>query len=107
MSLPGPPFRLSALFCTVVLEATTIAGRLLSGESAAAWAARTQPPLWMRIHHMFWAIPVAALAAAVIGRWPRVGRVLAGFAVGLVASDLLHHFVVLPLWVGNIGWHWP
>ena len=19
----------------------------------------------------------------------------------------MHHFLVLPLWVGNTGWHWP
>ncbi len=30
-----------------------------------------------------------------------------GIAAGLVLSDLVHHFVVLPLWVGNTGWHWP
>jgi hypothetical protein len=30
-----------------------------------------------------------------------------GIAGGLILSDLLHHFVVLPLWVGNTGWHWP
>ena len=56
---------------------------------------------------MFWAIPVAAVAGAVWGRWPRVARGSAAVAVGLVASDLLHHFAVLPLWVGNVGWHWP
>ena len=92
---------------TAAFEAATVAGRVLGGESAAAWAERVEPPLWLRIHHMFWAIPVAAVAGAIWGRWPRVGRGLAAVAVGLVASDLLHHFAVLPLWVGNVGWHWP
>ncbi|MFH5803392.1 hypothetical protein [Alienimonas sp. DA493] len=100
-------FRVLCLACTGVFEALTVAGRLLTGGSAAEWIARTEPPLWLRVHHMFWAIPIAAIAAAVRDRAPRWGRALGAIAVGLVASDLLHHFVVLPLWVGNVGWHWP
>ena len=57
------------------------------------------------MHHMFWGLPVALLAWVLPG--PRSSQVLWGLALGLVASDLLHHFVVLPLWVGNTGWHWP
>ncbi|QDT17046.1 hypothetical protein [Alienimonas californiensis] len=98
---------LSTLVSTAIFEGITIAGRLLSGGSAAEWIERTEPPLWLQIHHMFWAIPVAAVAGAAWRRFPRLGRALAGVAFGLVASDLLHHFVVLPLWVGNTGWHWP
>lgn len=30
-----------------------------------------------------------------------------GIAIDLIASDLIHHFLVLPLLVGNSGWHWP
>jgi hypothetical protein len=24
-----------------------------------------------------------------------------------VVSDVVHHVIVLPLTVGNMGWHWP
>ncbi|NNJ27058.1 hypothetical protein [Alienimonas chondri] len=104
---PFPRFALSAVLCTTLFEGLTIAGRLLSGGSAAEWIEKTEPPLWLQVHHMFWAIPVAAIAWAAWERFPRVGAALGGIAMGLVASDLLHHFVVLPLWVGNTGWHWP
>jgi hypothetical protein len=97
----------SAVVSTALFEAATVAGRLLSRGSAAEWVERTRPPLWLQIHHMFWAIPVAAAAGAVRERFPRTATALAGVAIGLVASDLLHHVLVLPLWVGNTGWHWP
>jgi ABC-type antimicrobial peptide transport system permease subunit len=32
---------------------------------------------------------------------------LVGIALGLILGNLLHYFVVLPLTVGNTGWHWP
>jgi hypothetical protein len=54
---------------------------------------------------MFWPIALAPLLAVV--RHRRAIHVLLGISAGLILSDLLHHFVVLPLWVGNIGWHWP
>lgn len=104
---PRRTFVLSAGLSTAIFEGITIAGRLLSGGSASDWIEAAQPPLWLRVHHMFWAIPVAAFAAALGNRLPRLSRALEAIAVGLIASDLLHHFVVLPLWVGNIGWHWP
>jgi hypothetical protein len=56
--------------------------------------------------HMFWSIPLLALAPFV-WRWPKLSGALLGVGFGLIASDLAHHFIVLPLTVGNIGWHWP
>ena len=53
-----------------------------------------------------WALPVL-LAAACLRRRKLLTRRLVGLALGLVVSDLAHHFIVLPLWVGNTGWHWP
>jgi len=43
------------------------------------------------------------------------GAVPADFVQGMIIglfrpeslSDLLHHFAVLPIIVGNTGWHWP
>ncbi len=36
-----------------------------------------------------------------------LARRLAGVSAGFVFSDLAHHFLVLPLLIGDIGWHWP
>ncbi len=91
---------------TVIGEAITIVARLVSGTSAAEHIARTNPPLILQIHHMFWAIPLLIWAALIRKNRLLRSRVV-GLALGVALSDLVHHFIVLPLWVGNIGWHWP
>lgn len=63
-------------------------------------------PLLLQIHHMFWSVPLLAALPA-CGHRPRLRGAIAGVAIGLIISDLLHHFFVLPLLVGNTGWHWP
>jgi len=55
---------------------------------------------------MFWCVPLL-LIVPLIWRKPRLSGAMLGIALGLILSDLLHHFVVLPLMVGNTGWHWP
>jgi len=90
---------------TVVIEGVTVGSRLASGQSAAEFNARSHPPLLLQIHHMFWSLPVMLVAWVVRGR--AVSNVCWGPAFGLVASDVLHHLVVLPIWAGNMGWHWP
>jgi len=97
----------SAGLTTLALEAATLLARVLSCKSAAEFNQSVDPPLIVKMHHMFWAAPVALVALAVHRSRATLSAVLWGVAVGLVASDLLHHFVVLPLWVGNTGWHWP
>ncbi len=99
-------FIATSVGCTALSEFLTVLGRHLFG-GATEWTTAVDPPVWAQIHHMFWAIPIAAVAWAAWERFPRTGAGLAGMAVGLGASDLLHHFVVLPLWVGHTGWHWP
>lgn len=94
-----------ALAATLALEVATILARVISGHSAAEFNAAVDPPLLVKMHHMFWALPVGLAAAWTTGR--RASCVLWALAMALVASDLLHHAVVLPLWVGNTGWHWP
>jgi hypothetical protein len=89
---------------TAAIEAVTLGLRFGGGVTAAEFN-RTAP--WvLQIHHMFWAVPVFAAALLVDGR-PRLARGLWALAAALVVSDLVHHFVVLPLLVGNTGWHWP
>ena len=44
---------------------------------------------------------------ALLWRKQALSGAILGISLGLIASDLLQHFVVLPLTVGNTGWHWP
>jgi hypothetical protein len=89
---------------TIVAEAITVAVRFGGGLSAAE--VNHALPLLLQIHHMFWSVPLL-LVVPLVWRWPRLSGALLGIAAGLILSDLLHHFVVLPLTAGNIGWHWP
>ena len=63
-------------------------------------------PLLLQIHHMFWSIPFLLLLPFT-WRKPILSGTLLGIALGFILSDLLHHFLILPLLVGNTGWHWP
>ncbi len=90
--------------CTVATELITLYLRFRVGATAVEF--NQSAPLLLQIHHMFWSIPLFAVAATVWKR-PKLSGALAGIGVGFVVSDLLHHFVVLPLIVGNTGWHWP
>jgi hypothetical protein len=89
---------------TVLVEAVTLYLRFRRGVTAAEF--NQTAPFLLRIHHMFWAIPLLAIAWAA-WRKARLSGALLGLALGLILSDLLHHFVILPLVVGNTGWHWP
>ncbi|MBI3722999.1 hypothetical protein HY251_03450 [bacterium] len=55
---------------------------------------------------MFWAVPLLVLVPF-MRRRPAACTWLLALSLGCVASDLAHHFVVLPIAVGNTGWHWP
>lgn len=98
-------FWIWAIGFTVVAEIITILCRLSAGYSAAEFN-RTNPPLLLQIHHMFWSVPFIGLGVlGEVREWKT--HWIWGLVFGLIASDLIHHFVVLPLWVGNTGWHWP
>ena len=93
-------------FClTIVMELITIALRIAYGHSASEHIAATHPPLLLQIHHMFWSVPLVIVGLAVSER--QSSSVLWSVSLGLITSDLLHHFLVFPIWVGNTGWHWP
>ena len=105
---PRPRWRIAAYWAigvTVLVEIVTVAIRFGMGVGAAEFSA-TQPPLLLKIHHAFWGV-FLLLAVPMVWRWPRASGIVLGLAFGLIASDLLHHLVVLPLYVGNFGWHWP
>lgn len=93
------------LAVTLIVEAITVYLRFRAGIDAVAFNAKS-PPLLLKIHHMFWSVPLL-LILPLIWRFPRTSAAILGIACGLIVSDLIHHFLVLPLTVGNIGWHWP
>jgi hypothetical protein len=93
-----------ALGLTLAGEAITVAARFAGGVSAVEF--NRTAPLLLQIHHMFWAIPLA-VAAGLLRRRARAASWLSALAVACIASDLAHHFIVLPVLVGNTGWHWP
>ncbi len=92
------------LSLTVIMELITISMRLAFGQSAAEYITETNPPLLLQLHHMFWSVPFVIAGVFVSERMR--SSVLWSIALGLIASDLSHHFLVLPLWVGNTGRHW-
>ena len=99
-----PSIILWTIVSTVLVEAITIYLRFRSGVSASEF--NKTAPLLLQIHHMFWSIPLLVVVW-LVWRNVRLSGALLGIALGLILSDLLHHFVVLPLTVGNTGWHWP
>ncbi len=94
-------------WCVVVtLLAEAITLWLRFGRGIEATEFNRTAPLLLQIHHMFWSVPLL-VAIPLCRRWTRLNEALLGIALGLIVSDLMHHFVVLPLLVGNTGWHWP
>ena len=93
-----------AIATTVIVEGVTLYLRFARDMDAVEF--NQTAPLLLQIHHMFWAVPLF-LALPLVWRWPRATGALAGIGCGFIVSDLAHHFIVLPLTVGNIGWHWP
>ncbi len=89
---------------TVVVEGVTLFMRFHGGVSAVEF--NRHAPLLLQIHHMFWSVPIL-LIVPLFWTKPRLSGLLSGIALGLIFSDLMHHFVVLPVTVGNTGWHWP
>lgn len=55
----------------------------------------------IRIHHGYIGLLLAVAALLAWRRWPPVARWMLLVGVALVASDLIHHFVVLRLVVGD------
>jgi hypothetical protein len=92
------------LVVTLLAELVTLWLRFGAGISAAEF--NRSAPLLLQIHHMFWGVPLLVVTPLFLRR-PRAAEALVGVSLGLILSDLVHHFVVLPIAVGNTGWHWP
>jgi hypothetical protein len=93
-----------ALAVTIVVESATLWLRFGRGVQAAEF--NKSAPLLLQIHHMFWSAPLLFIAPFLLGR-PRIFDALIGISLGLIVSDLAHHFLILPLLTGTTGWHWP
>jgi thiosulfate reductase cytochrome b subunit len=89
---------------TVIGEALALGARFGLGVSAEDFNKSAR--LLLQVHHMFWAIPLVVVAG-VARAWPRVVSWLSALALACVASDLIHHFVVMPILAGETAWHWP
>ena len=87
-----------------LVEAVTLYLRFHSGIAAAEF--NKTAPLLLQIHHMFWSVPLFPVAW-LAWRRARLSGAILGIALGFIFSDLVHHLLVLPLAVGNTGWHWP
>jgi hypothetical protein len=79
---------------TVFAEAITLWLRFDRGIEATEF--NRTAPLLLQIHHMFWSVPLL-VAMPLFRRQPRALETLLGISLGLVVSDLMHHFVVLPI----------
>lgn len=93
-----------AIAIGAIVEAVTLWLRFGRGVQAAEF--NKSAPLLLQIHHMFWSVPPLIAAPFLLNR-PRIFDPLIGISIGLIASDLAHHFIVLPLLTGTTGWHWP
>jgi len=86
---------------TAGFELITCIGRFGFGLRSKGWAERCRPyTLGLRVHHAYFAVPVFPVALLASPE-PWLQRTLVAAALGLVLSDLLHHFVVLPLFTGE------
>jgi hypothetical protein len=46
------------------------------------------------------------IAPFLLARGPTFDALI-GISIVLIASDLAHHFIILPILAGTTGWHWP
>ncbi len=86
------------LLLTVIIELAAIIGRVMFG-SMKGWHASAQKLLDMnipRIHHGYIGILIL-----IVAHFFYTSKTLTMIGAALLLSDILHHFVVLPLWIGR------
>lgn len=49
----------------------------------------------LRIHHGYIGVLLLPIAFAIERRWPRLSKLTLVLSLALIASDLIHHFIVL------------
>jgi len=79
------------LLLTILMEIATIAGRALFGS-----AQKFYRKLPVRIHHGY--VGLFLIALYILFPMPTI-FIVTGTALFL--SDLIHHFIILPAWVGR------
>lgn len=86
---------------TLLFEALTCLGRFGLGLRSREIAPRYQKYTFgVRIHHGY--VGAAVLPPPLVGAFdPWTQCLLVGVAGGLILSDLIHHFMVLPLLTGR------
>lgn len=91
------------LFWTVIFEAITCVLRFgLRLESTRDTASTIGVLTFgLRIHHSYIGVAMIPIAMLVERRWPQIARHLLMIGMGLVLSDLIHHFIVLWYFVGS------
>lgn len=93
-----------AIAVAILVEGITLYLRFGLQRTAAEF--NRTAPLVLQMHHMFWSAPLLVILPFAWNH-PRLSGWLAGVSAGFIASDLAHHFLVLPLLIGDICWHWP
>ena len=92
---------LLTLATTVVFEVLTCAGRFFRGLRACASAPRSKRyTLGVHSHHGYVGA-VAVPPSLLVSSDPLFSPIFLAVAGGLILSDLVHHFLVLPLTTGE------
>lgn len=92
-----------AIAWTVAFELLTCALRFGAGLESTRDTASTigQLTMGVRIHHSYIGLIMLPIAMLIERRWPRGSRWISGIGLGLLFSDLIHHFLVLWLITGS------
>jgi hypothetical protein len=95
---------LLGLFCAVAIEAVTVLLRFgLDMQSTRDTGAIGAYTFGLRLHHGYLGLLLAPIALCI--RQPSVRNLLLILAVGLILSDLFHHFLVLWPLTGSPQFH--
>lgn len=88
---------------TLAFEILTCALRFGAGLESTRDTASTIGKLTMgvRIHHSYMGLIMLPIAMLIEHRWPRSSRWILCIGLGLLFSDLIHHFIVLWLITGS------
>lgn len=78
------------LIVTVIIEVMTVVCRIKFGSKKERILQQRKK---MRVHHSYIGVGVAGVSLLFIN------QIVLVIGLSLLFSDLLHHFVVLPLWV--------
>jgi hypothetical protein len=82
------------IFLTLIVEILIIIGRLLFGSNQKRFR-EGRTFLKIRIHHGYYGILLILIYLV----YPK--DILFIFGMALVLSEIIHHLIVLPLWVGR------